>query len=110
MAALLTALIPLIQALITGGSLRTILGAVTADQWVAIATQLIQVGPQVAAELPKIVGGLHPTLAPLQPALQTMVDKANATGDANAAAGTMQSWLANNGMGAIQTYPDNANA
>jgi len=107
MTALITALIPLLIQLIGGASLKTILSGITVTQWEDVATQLLQAGPQVMADLPKIVGALHPQLAQMQPALQNMTTTLQATNSPTQAATTMQTWLANNGMGAINIHSGN---
>jgi len=103
MVALLNALIPLLQAIIAGGGLRTVLSAVTVSQWEEIATQLIQVGPSVTAELPKIFGQLLPSI---QPPLQNMTQTLSATNDPKAAANSVQSWIAANNDALIKEYPE----
>ena len=59
------------------------------------------------AEVPKIVGALHPQLAQAQPALQNMTQTLSATNDPKAAANSMQSWIAANNDALIREYPEN---
>lgn len=107
MVALLTALIPLLQALIRGGSLASMLSSVTTAQWEALATQLLQGGPSLLTQLPQLIGQLFPHA---QAPLQNMTTTLSNTQDPTQAATSVQSWLAANGAAAIQEYPGTATA
>lgn len=93
MAALLVALLPLIGSLLGGSSVATVLAALSAAQWRAIAAAMLQ----AMAQAPAVVT----QLAAMHVALGALLDNLRTSGDPTQAAGAARNWLAANGEAAI---------
>ena len=77
----LLALIPLLRSVVTDNS--DALGKISLAQWTTIGTEALRAGPQVIA-----------ALAALHPALQTLSDDLAKNKDPQAAATTVNQWIA----------------
>lgn len=88
---MLLALLPIIQALIGGAGISTVLAGVTASQWITIGAAALKAAP---AEI-QIVRGLHGLL-------DHVIGAVLSSGSALIASEAASAWLAANGAKAIE--------
>lgn len=92
----------MIQGLLAGTSIESILGALSIGQWLTIGGTLISAEPEVVAAF----AALHPILNILESVVKS---GASATQIANAGQQSAVSWLAANGQAAIDIQDEMGN-